>query len=200
VRPQATFCGQCYTDFRPAPAPAAPLAPAPTATYGVAASDPLTAPLLDVVLPPGVVPAQGTAPAPAPAAAMSAAMSAPMAPAARKTPTWPCTRCQAVNELSEMVCHVCAAPFLVTVAEETKVSLVLPVVGDLGKYGRGQRALIPPGVLTLTHIPRALDTLLLTHAPPAAPAPNQPVGTVDTNGSITPSTGGTTGTTGTTGG
>jgi hypothetical protein len=173
VRPEATFCGQCYTDFRPPPPPpSAPIAPAPTATYSAPAADPLTAPLLDVLLPVGAVPVQGAAPQAVPVAA-------PIG--------WPCTKCDTLNDFTDPICTVCGAPFLATVSESTKVSLVLPIVGDLGRYGRGQRALIAVGVLAAVLIPLALITLLLTKTPPA--------------GSGTPSTGdgGTSGSSTTTG-
>jgi hypothetical protein len=170
VRAEATFCGQCYADFRPPPPPAPsvpslPLTPAPNAAYGPPAADPLTAPLLDVVLPAGAVPAQA---------------AAPEAAQPKKTATWPCSRCDAVNELTAVVCHICSAPFLATVAEETKVSLVLPGVGDLSRYGRGQRAGIAFMALMIILIPLALVTLLLTKAPPPSGPATQTTTTTDT--------------------
>jgi len=156
LRPEATFCGQCYADFRPPPpAPAVPLAPAPTAAYGTPAPDPLTAPLLDVVLP-VTVPAQATAPV---------HLSSPAAKPG-KTPTgWPCSRCEAVNDFTDVLCTVCGSPFLAKVAEETKVTLVLPVVGDLSRYSRGQRAIIAFVAVLALLVPLALITLLLTDGP-----------------------------------
>lgn len=159
VRPEATFCGQCYSDFRPPPPPpAAPIAPAPTATYSAPAADPLTAPLLDVVLPAGAVPTQGPAPAAAPA---------PVVPTG-----WPCTKCDTLNDFTDTICTLCAAPFLAAVSESTKVNLVLPIVGDLSRYGRGQRALIAVGALAAILIPLALITLLLTKTPPSGTPSN----------------------------
>jgi hypothetical protein len=152
VRRDATFCGQCYADFRPAPAPA-PVTAAPTAAYGTPAPDPLTAPLLDVVLP-AQVPVQPTGPAPA--------------PAPKKDAGWPCTRCGVVNALTDTSCSVCSSPFLAAVSEETRVSLVLPVVGDISRYSRGQRAGIAFGAILVLLVPLALLTLLLTGSP--APA------------------------------
>ena len=175
MRAEATFCGQCYADFRPAPPPvqSAPLTPAPNAAYGPPAPDPLTAPLLDVVLPAGAVPVQGHAPVPA---------------QPTKTATWPCSRCDAVNELTAVVCHICSAPFLVTVAEESKVALVLPGIGDISRYGRGQRAGIAFMALMIILIPLALVTLLLTKAPPPANSTPTITSTTTDTGSVPPST------------
>jgi hypothetical protein len=181
VRPEATFCGQCYADFRPPPppvaaAPSAPLAPAPTAAYGIPALDPLTAPLLDIVLPVAAVPTQPGAPA----------VGIPA-----KTPArWPCTRCEALNDFTDTVCKICAAPFLATVAEESKVTLVLPVVGDLGRYSRGQRALIAFGAVLAVLLPLALIMLLTTGSPSGGTSPSTPGSTTSTTTSNTTTTGG----------
>ncbi|MCU1621385.1 MAG: hypothetical protein JWL79_230 [Frankiales bacterium] len=166
VRPEATFCGQCYADFRPAP-PVAPLVPAPTAAYGPAAADPLTAPLLDVVLPPRAVPTQ---PGPAPAAPAS------------KTTGWPCSRCEHLNDFADVLCTTCSSPFLAKVAEETAVSIRLPLVGDLSRLGRGQRAGIAFAAILIVLVPLALITLLLTHAPAGGSTPDS-----TTTNSSTPS-------------
>lgn len=161
LRPEATFCGQCYADFRPAPPPepVQPLAPAAGAAYGTPASDPLTAPLLDVVLP---------APAPVlPVGAVPAQAQGPGVVSKPSKPTgWPCTRCETVNDFTATVCAVCFAPFLAQLAEDSKVTVALPVVGDLSRYGRGQRAAIAVGAILLVLVPLALITLLLTKAPP----------------------------------
>jgi hypothetical protein len=159
VRPEATFCGQCYADFRPAP-PVAPMVPAPTAAYGPAAADPLTAPLLDVVLPPAAVPA-----------------SSPSKPTG-----WPCSRCEHLNDFADLLCTTCASPFLAKVAEETAVTIRLPLVGDLSRYGRGQRAGIALAALLIVLVPLALITLLLTHAPAGGSTPDS-----TTTNSSTPS-------------
>ena len=183
VRLDAAFCGQCYADFRPPPPPpSAPVAPTPTASYGVPAPDPLTAPLLDVVLPPsspaGLVPAQGAVPA--------AAASEPAAPAKPTKPTgWPCSRCDALNDFEAPLCGTCGSSFLAQVSDETKLSIVLPVVGDLGRYSRGQRAGIALGAIIVLLIPVALLTLLLSGKPPASPTPS----TSDTVTTTTDSTG-----------
>jgi hypothetical protein len=166
LRAEATFCGQCYADFRPPPPVAsAPLSMAEGAAYGTAAPDPLTAPLLDVVLPRAAVPAQAPAPSSTPAKATMPS-------------GWPCSRCEALNDFAAMLCHVCSAPFLAQVAEETRVSLTLPVVGDLNRYGRGQRAAIALGALLIVLIPLALITLLTTKAPPPSTTTGTPTGNV----------------------
>jgi hypothetical protein len=140
----------------------------PGAAYGTPALDPLTAPLLDVVLPAGAVPAQAS---PVPAVVASAPAPPPAA-GARATQGWPCSRCEAMNELTDPICHVCGTPFLAAVSEESKVSLVLPLVGDISRYGRGQRALIAFAAIVAVLVPLAIITLLLTKSPPAqAPTP-----------------------------
>ncbi|MDX6220594.1 MAG: hypothetical protein QOJ48_2275, partial [Frankiales bacterium] len=78
------------------------------------------------------------------------------------------------------VCKICAAPFLATVAEESKVSLVLPVVGDLGRYSRGQRALIACGAVLAVLLPLALIMLLTTGSPSGGTSPSTPGSTTST--------------------
>lgn len=170
VRLDAAFCGQCYADFRPPPPPSAPVTPTPTASYGVPAPDPLTAPLLDVVLPAstaaGLVPAQGAVP---PAAAAQPVVVQPEAAAKAARPTgWPCSRCETVNDFDAPLCGTCGSAFLSQVAEETKIAVVLPIVGDLNRYSRGQRAGIAFAAIVVVLIPLALMTLLMTGKPPAS--------------------------------
>ena len=155
MRPDAPFCGQCYADFRPAPAPApAQVVTAPaTAAYGAPAADPLTQPLLDF-LPPAAPVEPAAAPAvPAPAAAAS-------------EPTWPCTRCASPNPFAAVACGVCGTPFLAQVSADSKVNLVLPLVGDLGAMSRGRRVGLGLGAVALVCVPVALLTLVLTSRPP----------------------------------
>jgi ribosomal protein L40E len=156
LRPEAQWCSLCYHDLRPAPAPAPE---PPTPVYG--GLDPLTAPLLDLVLPP-VPPAveqvaeqvvEGAAPtAPAPRA------SAEQAPL-----TWPCTRCGAPNAIDSPVCGTCGSAFLAAAKE--KVSLVVPGIGDLAHLSRGQRLGVAAAVLAAVLVPLALITFLMTPAP-----------------------------------
>ncbi len=162
VRADAQWCGQCYADFRPPPAPpvvpSAPITATPAAAYGVPAPDPLTQPLSQLL------PTQPVDLAKAPLEA-SAAPEAPAAPA-KALPTWPCLTCQAPNALSEMVCAACGSPFLAAVSEAGRASLVLPVVGDLGAMSRGKRLGIAVGAVAAILVPLALITLLLTDSPP----------------------------------
>ena len=178
VRADAGFCGQCYADFRPPPPPpSAPVVAPVSATYGAPAPDPLTAPLLDVLLPPvaaAAVPAQ---------AAPTAVPPAVAAPA--RSAGWPCTQCETVNELTAMTCATCGSGFLQRVADESKVSLVLPVVGDLGRYSRGQRAGIAFGAVVVLLVPLALITLLLSGKPQSGPGGSTGT-TVTTPGSTQP--------------
>jgi hypothetical protein len=101
-----------------------------------------------------------------PAGAVPAQAAPPAAPKSGKTPTgWPCSRCEAVNDFTDVLCTVCGSPFLAKVAEETKVTLVLPVVGDISRYSRGQRAIIAFVAVLALLVPLALITLLLTDGP-----------------------------------
>jgi ribosomal protein L40E len=153
LRPEALWCSLCYHDLRPAPAPT-PATPTP----GYDGLDPLTAPLLDLVLPPVPAPEQPVVvetPAPAPVA--------PAPRAAADAASWPCTRCGAPNAIDAPVCGTCGSPFLAAAAE--KVSLVVPGLGDLSHFTRGQRAGIALGVLMAVLLPLALITFLLTPAP-----------------------------------
>jgi hypothetical protein len=143
VKAAASFCGQCYADFRPPP-PEVVVPEVMAPAQRTAEVDPLTAPLLDVVL-------RG------PAAADVAAPS-------RKV-GWPCARCQTVNDLDAQLCSLCGGGFLSAVSQDSKVTLVLPVVGDISSYSRGQRAGLALGALLIVLLPLALVTLLLTKGP-----------------------------------
>src|SRR5438067_4190522 len=79
LRPDAQWCSLCYHDLRPAP-PVAPVTPPPA--YG--GLDPLTAPLLDLVLPPPAEPAAPVEPAAPPA---------PVGVPEQRGQSWPCSRC-----------------------------------------------------------------------------------------------------------
>ncbi len=141
LRPEATWCSLCFYDFRAATAP--PARPAPGAapdgqspSYGTVA-DPLTAPLLDLLMPAPVVDAPAPAPEPAPAPSV--------APAA--TPSWPCARCGALNGFEEMVCLGCGSGFLAHVSERPR--LELPYLGDLYALSRGQRVFLAATVASV---------------------------------------------------
>jgi hypothetical protein len=159
----AQWCSLCYHDLRPAPAPA-PEPPTP-AYDGL---DPLTAPLLDLVLPP--VP-QVVEPAPA------AAAPAPREPVEQGPLSWPCSRCAVPNPMTSHVCGTCGSPFLAT-AKET-VSLVVPGIGDITHLSRGQRLAAAAAVLAAVLIPLALITFLMTPAP--KPSDNGTTETTITN-------------------
>ena len=148
LRPGSPWCTLCYTDLRPPPPPEPAAEPPPlpsavprTATYGAAASDPLTAPLVELL------PEQ---PAQAPS----------------DTVTWPCTDCGTPNPLVASSCATCGSGFLAAVAGQGKPSLVLPVIGDLGRLSRGQRMGAAFGAVAAVLVPLALLTLLLTGSPP----------------------------------
>ena len=81
----------------------------------------------------------------------------------------------------------CGSSFLAS--ESTPVCLVLPIVGDLGRYSRGQRALIALGAILAVLAPLAIITLLLTGSPPAGnngPAVQQPGSTESTRTEVIP--------------
>jgi len=137
VRPGAPFCSLCHADFRPRPA----VVEAPVHPYATAAAvDPLTAPLLDVVLP-------AAQPPPATEVAAIPQQHAPAVPAPRAEPMWPCHACGASNPLSNSVCAGCGGGFLAAASEQ--LSVVLPGVGDVMRMSRGQRALLAIGAAAL---------------------------------------------------
>lgn len=107
VRPGAPWCTLCHADLRPAPE-----APAPQRI------DPLTAPGVDVGLPPKA-----------------------------GDPTWPCTTCGASNAITNDACVACGAGFLAGLRESEGPLLELPGVGDLTRMSRGQRMLVAFGVV-----------------------------------------------------
>lgn len=154
LRPDAQWCSLCYHDLRPAPAPVVP-EPAPAYDAG----DPLTAPLLDLLLPQ------------APVAQAPVAQAAPVTPlpavpgeaGATTEPTWPCSRCGAHNALTLDACRDCGSPFLGGAAEAP--ALVLPGVGDIAKLSRGHRAAVAVGVVLAVLLPLALITFLMTPSP-----------------------------------
>lgn len=153
LRPDAGWCSLCYHDLRPA---AAPAAPEPAPRYG--GDDPLTAPLLDLLLPEPPPPVAAAAPAsPLPV------VPASDVPAPRAEAAWPCTRCGAHNALTAGTCRDCGSPFLNGASEAP--SLVLPGVGDLAQLSRGHRLAVALAVVMAVLVPLALVTFLLTDSP-----------------------------------
>jgi ribosomal protein L40E len=128
VRPDAPWCTQCFHDFRPAPPPADPEPPA----YRLPPAEPR-------------VPAAGPPPAD-PLTAPLDASGSPVPPATAE-PTWPCTTCGAANPLTADACAACGSGFLASVRDGEAPLLVLPGVGDLSRYGRGQRLALAGGVV-----------------------------------------------------
>ncbi len=153
LRPDAAWCSLCHHDLRPAPEPVS--IPAPTQPV-YAESDPLTGPLLDLVLPP--VP-QAELPA-VPAREVGVADENAFA-----VVTWPCGSCGAKNALNAEICGTCGSKFLAAASELP--SLVVPGIGDLQQLSRGHRAAVAAGFVAALLLPLALITLLLTKAPPA---------------------------------
>jgi hypothetical protein len=147
VRVDAPWCSLCHADLRPAPEPPPALPDA--------ALDPLTAPLLDLVLPRAVQPLP-VAEEPVPVPASEA--------------FWPCARCQSPNAITATSCTVCGFGFL---GSPERVSLVLPVVGDLTRLSRAQLVGLAVAVVAAVLVPLALITLLMTGAPPKDTTPTQ---------------------------
>jgi hypothetical protein len=157
LRSDAQWCSLCHHDLRPAPEPVAHV-PAP-AEAGYGGQDPLTAPLLDLVLPP------------VPRTEPEAVLPAVPAPAAVPAElSWPCTACGAHNALASTVCGSCGSRFLQGASEAP--SLVVPGVGDLQHLSRGHRAAVAAAFVALLVIPLALLTFFLTGEPPKdSPSP-----------------------------
>jgi hypothetical protein len=158
LRPDAGWCGQCYFDLRPAPAPepvapqpSAPLTAPATASFGLPVGDPLTQPLVEFL-----------PPVPLPAPAVDAAAAKPL-------PLWTCRTCQDANLITELRCGTCGQSFLG--ADGDQPLLVLPGVGDISRFSRGQRAGLALGAVAAVLAPLALLTLLLTHRPPDSSTP-----------------------------
>jgi DNA-directed RNA polymerase subunit RPC12/RpoP len=159
LRADAQWCSLCHHDLRPAPVPVAIPSPTPPPYAGQApltAPDPLTSPLLDLVLPPLPSAQLSAVPEDLPAAAAPVAAGAAV--------SWPCTRCGATNALTADVCKDCGSGFLAAVSEPP--SLVVPGIGDLQQYSRGHRAALALGLVALILVPLALITFLLTGEPP----------------------------------
>jgi len=159
----------------------APVVPGRAAEYGLPALDPLTAPLLDVVLP-RLVPVERasavapTADLPGSAVASDDADDAVAAGAAAPEPTWPCTRCGATTPMSATACSGCGAGFLDAERLASAPVFVLPLVGDVLAMSRARRCALAFGAVLALCVPLAVVTLLLTHSS-AAPAPTAPAGT-----------------------
>lgn len=72
-------------------------------------------------------------------------------------PGWPCTGCGTDNPVACDVCAACGTAFLAGLRSAEAPLLVLPVIGDLARLGRGQQyGLVGAAVLAV-----ALLTLLL---------------------------------------
>jgi ribosomal protein L40E len=153
VRPGADWCSLCYHDLRPAPA--AVTVPQPSPAYGE--SDPLTVPLLDLLLP--------AVSAPAPLAEAPAVPEPAQQPAGN---SWPCLRCGARNALDADTCQECFSPFLG--GASAGPSLRIPVVGDVWKMSRGARMTLAFGVVLALLVPLAVITFLVTDEPASKPA------------------------------
>jgi ribosomal protein L40E len=126
--PDASWCGQCYADLRPASAPQAAPASVVEAPAPPEPVDPLTAPL--PALPATLV---AEAPAASPATDVPAQTLPGVVPAPTEQPTsWPCGRCQTLVPFDEDECPQCHARFLESPLPGADRSL-------LDKLPRGQR-------------------------------------------------------------
>lgn len=101
--------------------------------------------------------------APASGAAAPRAYAAPPAAAAPRgsagPASWPCA-CGAGNALSEDVCTSCGLGFLAGLRAADAPELVLPLVGDLSRFGRTQRTGAAVGLVLLTVVLAALLAVL----------------------------------------
>ncbi|MFL6137491.1 MAG: hypothetical protein ACJ74O_06790 [Frankiaceae bacterium] len=130
----APWCGQCYADLRP-PTPPEP-DPHP---------DPLTAPL--ALIEAGLAPLAGPAVATAPARETPGAGSADPADPPVRRPTWPCLRCQHVNDVDDDACRRCGGGFLAGVEQ---ADIALPGIGRARSMERSHKiALIVGGSVAL---------------------------------------------------
>jgi RNA polymerase subunit RPABC4/transcription elongation factor Spt4 len=129
VRPDASWCSQCYADLRPAPAPAPqPVLEAPALPDPL---DPLTAPLprLPATL---VAETPAEAPAETPATQVPAQAQPGVVPTPTEEPTsWPCGRCRTLVPFDEDECPKCHARFLASPLPDADRTL-------LDKLPRGQ--------------------------------------------------------------
>lgn len=170
-RVAADWCGQCYADLRPPPPPppaaAPPVTPGVGAVYGVPVVDALQGPLQDLL---PTTPYAAAAPDSPPPVAGPAAAAA--------EPTWPCLTCTRDNPLSATACSNCGSAFLAAVAHESRTTLVLPLVGDLGAMSRGKRLAVAGGLVAALLVPLAVLTLLLTQSPPDSSTTTPPGTTV----------------------
>lgn len=155
VRSEAQWCTLCFTVLRepevakpaaaPEPAPVAPAAPL----------DPLTSPLAFV-----------TEPHAAPGSAVPHESVARTAEGAQAQ--WPCTICHAESPVEAATCIHCGSAFLAAAAANLAVRL--PLIGDITRLTRTQRALAALGVVIALLVPLALITYLISGDPaPIAP-------------------------------
>jgi hypothetical protein len=128
------WCTLCYTDLRP-PAPPPDPEPEPEQQPGLPTA-------------PAYPPLAGPDPLTAPLEVVPGAVSGP---------TWPCTRCGAINPMARDTCAACGLSFLSGVRELDPPLLELPVVGDIAKLNRGMRLALAAGVVMVV----VMLTLLL---------------------------------------
>jgi ribosomal protein L40E len=143
----AAWCGQCWADLRPEPAPA----PAS------AALDPLTAPLAAVAATVEPDAAQATSAAGAVAVATD---ERPRRAGRHRAPDagWPCARCEAVNDVAADACRRCGAGFLD--GAESK-DVVVPGFGPASRIDKSQKvALVVGGTVLTTALLLALSLIL----------------------------------------
>jgi ribosomal protein L40E len=151
----APWCGQCYADLRP-PAPELDPLTAPLAAVeaGLAAPSPLaplTAPAaVATVSAAPATPTMPTVPAGPVAAALPDAPAAPEAtpaPATGSRASWPCLRCQHLNDVDDDACRRCGGGFLAGVEQ---ADIALPGIGRASAMERSHKiALIVAGSAVL---------------------------------------------------
>jgi len=139
----AAWCGQCWADLRPAPE----AVPVPAS---VTRSEPASAP----------------AP-PAPVEAATERIAAAVTTEARprrsgrhRAPdaTWPCARCEAVNDVAADACRQCGAGFL---AGAESADVLVPGLGPASRIDKPQKvAVVAVGTLVVTGLLLVLSLIL----------------------------------------
>jgi hypothetical protein len=125
----AQWCGLCYADLRPAPAPSATATPpAPPARDAVPSPRPAA-----------VAAPAATDPSTSDAIAPIAVQPAPAGGTAR--PTWPCASCGASVDVDLDACSACGTPFLGAL-RSASTGIELPVVGNLGRFSDRSRIVL----------------------------------------------------------
>ena len=150
VPADAAWCTLCFAQLGAQVETGEPAPPAPPAPAAMVPAPLLSAPVLAAPLP-----------TQAPAVAPTATVTDLVEQAGPATPTWPCTGCGENVSLEETECPACGAGFMGGI--NPSVSLMVPVVGDLGKLSPGGQFGVMAGGATVLTILLVLAFLILGH-------------------------------------